>query len=431
MNFIKINKSDNANTRRAKKSFKKLLKRKLKRKNVLKGARRKKKKQIREKKKRQYIFSPIKYSPEIESFCSSNKIQDWKNHSKVIHLDGEFNLFKNPSRVLGALLSLLYHAKTNRQFITLNYKGEEVSFGALYFIDTICWQIARAKKWYLKLNNLPKKTQIILSNLKSIATKKTEDHYAYIINNRIKINRSEDDLAKQEHKVKSKEIRDLVIEGIRATNKEIVDLPQIAHTAIDSAISEHFDNILLHVPNADYGYLCGCFDKEKKEVIILIYNFGHTIASTLDKNNLPQHVQKVVNEVIANHTKKQFFFNSKFTRENALTLLALQEGISSKLDDDITRGHGLIDFIQHCRELNRESKSVIISGKTAIKIDSTHSIETKFVLGRNRKIIAFNKDNNLFDKPNDEYVVNLGVNFPGVIIETTIPLNSIYVNDYE
>ncbi len=102
--------------------------------------------------------------------------------------------------------------------------------------------------------------------------------------------------------------------------------------------------------------------------------------------------------------------------------MALQEGISSKLNADITRGHGIIDFIEHCMELNHDSQIVIISGKTAIKIDSQYGIKNEMVLGRNRRIIALNKDNDIFDKPDGDKVVNLPTNFPGVIIETTIPL---------
>lgn len=180
------------------------------------------------------------------------------------------------------------------------------------------------------------------------------------------------------------------------------------------------------MPNADYGFLCGSFDKEKKEVTILIYNFGNTIAETLSNNKLPEHVNKVVQEVISNHTaKKAFLWNSSFTKENALTLLAIQEGISSKLDADISRGHGIMDVIEQCSKLNKDSKSIIISGNTAIRIDSKYCIKSQNVLNRDRRIIAFNNANDIFDKPDTNNVLNLPIYFPGVIIETIIPLKII------
>ena len=126
--------------------------------------------------------------------------------------------------------------------------------------------------------------------------------------------------------------------------------------------------------------MCGFFDKEKKEITILIYNFGPTIAETLSQDNLPNHVQTALNQVIENHTKRAYWVGKKFTQENALTLMAIQEGISSKLDQDKSRGHGITDFIEHCMDLNTNSKIAIISGKSAIKIDSTYKISSKDVL---------------------------------------------------
>ncbi|MDP3441580.1 MAG: hypothetical protein Q8T08_01860 [Ignavibacteria bacterium] len=417
--YIQIHRSDNRNTRRAKKSLKQKL-------NSIKKEKRKEirryPKKIKNIKKRQFISSPVIYNPEVQNFCDQNKIEKWKIPPSKIDLDSEFSLYKSPAKVLRTLLNILYLAKTKSKYVTLSYKGY-VSFGAIYFIDTICWQIASKKRWYLK-HNLPEKEKQLLSNLKSIKSNTSDSEYAYVINNRIRINREEDDLAKQTFKIKSKEIRDLIIQGIRENDSSYI-LPHEGHTAIDSAISEHFDNILLHVPEAEYGFLCGYFDRSAKEITLLIYNFGHTIANSLDNKKLPKHVQPAVDEIILNHTKKSLLWGKSFTKENALTLLAIQEGISSKLDADISRGHGLIDYIEHCFKLSQHSKVVIISGKTAIRVDSNYSVVNANVLGRQRRIIAFNNENDIFEKPDGNNVINLTVNFPGVIIETTIPLNSI------
>lgn len=417
--YIQIHRSDNKNTRRAKKSLKQKLNshRKQRRKEIKRYPKKQK-----NKKKRQFFSSRVIYNREVQNFCDLNKIEKWETPPNKIDLDSDFSLFKNPAKVLRTLLNILYLAKTKSKYVTLAYKGY-VSFGALYFIDTICWQIASKKRWSLK-HNLPAKESKLLSNLKSINTNTSDSEYAYVKNYRIKINRDEDDLAMQSFKIKSKEIRDLIIQGIRE-NDASYNLPHEGHTAIDSAISEHFDNILLHVPDAEYGFLCGYFDRTLKEITLLIYNFGHTIADTLDNKILPKHVQPVVDEIILNHTKKRLLWGKSYTRENALTLLAIQEGISSKLDADISRGHGLIDYIEHCFKLSRNSKVIIISGKTAIKVDSNYNVMNVNALGRMRRILAFNNENDIFEKPDGNNVINLPVKFPGVIIETTIPLNSI------
>jgi hypothetical protein len=401
----KINRSDNKNTRRAKKSFNNKQKRKNKTKSTHENP------IVNE-------YTTL-YSSEIQHFYDSNRKIKKSSKNKEIELDDDFSLFDNPDKVLRSLINILHQARINHTYVSLKFKNK-ISFGALYFIDTMCWQIAKKKRWGLK-HNLPKEAYNLLTNLQSIQSNTTDTKESYIINNRIKINRVEDALARQVHKEKSKEIRDLIRKGIREIHDEDYQLSHEENTAIDSAISEHFDNILLHVPDADYGYLCGYFDRINKTVTILIYNFGCTIAHTLSKDNLPSHIKISVEQVIANFTKHRLLW-SDFTKENALTLLALQEGISSKLDADISRGHGIMDFIEHCVELNEESQIVIISGKTAIKINSKYKISEVDAFGRKRRIIAFNEKNDIFTKPDKENVVNLDVNFPGVIIETTIPL---------
>jgi len=106
-------------------------------------------------------------------------------------------------------------------------------------------------------------------------------------------------------------------------------------------------------------------------------------------------------------------------------LLAIQEGISSRVKFDKSRGHGLIDFIEHCFHLNNETKIVIISGNTAIRIDKKYQIGKRKLFNRERRIIAMNASNDIYDKPDSSNVVNLNLNFPGVLIETTIPLSQL------
>lgn len=417
--YKKIYKSDNKNTRHAKRQLKSRLK---------SNNRRQKQPQYNnEISKNTDIEKPIhhnlKLSEEINHFFKINHSNLWRSKSNTINLTNDFNLYDNPERVLGTILDILYKAKTNQKYVTLNYKSG-VGFGALYFIDTICWEIARSKKWHLNLNHLPSAEEEMLVNLKSFRTSSSDNKYTYIVHSKIKINREDDKLAKQEHRQKSKEIRGLIERGLAESDNKIdLELSIDQHTALDSAISEHFDNILLHAPEATYGFLCGLYNKHDKSVSILIYNFGPTIFDTLNKSTLPIEVKAFKDNVIQNHSENNYFIiKSKFNEENALTLLALQEGISSVLSADKSRGHGLIDFIEHCFELNNETKITIISGNTAIRIDKKYPIGYQNILGRKRRMIALNAENDIFKKPDDNYVRNIRFTFPGVIILTKIPL---------
>lgn len=416
MKKINIRRKDRSQTRTAKRSFNRKLASK-------------ERKKIRKKKKREAarleIFKRVLlYSKDIEQFCKLNNISKWANEiNLLIRINEEVSLYENPEKVLRILLRILHNARFNNLYPKLEFDSR-VSFGALYLIDNICWEIGKKRNWGIHLSKMDANDRRILSKLRSFASSEYDDDYAYMLNEKVEINRKADVFANQQYKAKSKIVTDMIQRAIRESGQPDFELSAEAYQAISSTIGEHFDNILQHVPDAEYGYLCGFYNKELKEVVILIFNFGNTIAETLKVNNLPNEIKDEINDVIQNHKKRKFIIiGQSFTESNALTLLALQEGISSRLQYDKSRGHGLMDFIEHCFELNDNCKIAMISGDTAIKIDKTYKVEEKEFLGRKRRILAFNKANNLYEKPDSQFVSNLPLVFPGVIIETRIPLN--------
>ena len=413
-----IHKHDTYNTRRSKKSLRNKIKRKGKEYfspfSIEKGKNR----------EGSYINSSVTYSENIEEFCQVNRISRWRISNSLIQFEDSFCLFENPEKVLRTLLEMLFRAKTSQTLTRLRYKGK-VSFGALYLIDNFCWEIGRTRKWQVLIENITEVEKEKLSRLKSFRSSEYETVNAHMINERVRINRSGEPKADQSYRVKSKEITDMVQQSIRdSICTPTYELPFNAYQAINSTIGEHFDNIILHAPFADMGILCGFYDKEKHEVTILIYNFGKTIYETLTVDSLPREMKDEIFEIVENHVNKNFFGGkSKFSAENALTLLALQEGISSRVIYDNTRGHGITDYIEHCFNLSEDCKIVIISGNTAIKIDKKYRLGPTMLFGRERRVIAMNSMNDIFEKPDEDYVINLNVTFPGVLIETTIPLS--------
>lgn len=419
-NNLIIRQADNWNTRISKKSLRLRIKRRNKRyANPFKhddgsGT------------EKEYLKSTVTYTEEIERFCSVNKIAKWKQSNNVIKFDENFCLFENPDMVLRTLLEMLHRAKISQKITRLKYAGK-VSFGALYLTDNLCWEIAKKRRWNVLCENITEIEKEKLANLRSMFSSRYETKRAYMINERVRITRTQDPKADQSYKVRSKEITDMVQTAIREAKVDpTFELPFEAYQAIVSTIGEHFDNITLHAPNADVGILCGFYDKEVKEITILIYNFGKTIYESFGDDSLPEQMREVLLEIIENHAKKNFFqFKKQFTPENALTLLAVQEGISSRVKYDKSRGHGLIDFIEHCFNLNSGTRIVLISGNTAIKIDNKYQAGKKNVFDRERRVIAMNESNDIYEKPDSSYVLNLNINFPGVLIETTIPLSQL------
>lgn len=371
---------------------------------------------------RRHHFS---YISEIEIFCEKNNISRWQKINRNIYLNSSCSLHEDPNNVFKPLLYLLHYAKYGDQKLLPKLVCKNsISFGALYLLDNICWEISNHRRWGIEFKNICPSDHEILSELKTFHSYSSNNSNSRTINEKVAINR--DDPFSQSYKVKAKEITDMVGQAIGESRSiPNYELPFKASQAINSTIGEHFDNIKQHAPEAKSGILCGFYNKIDKVVDILIFNFGQTIAETLTINSLPSQIQEIIDDVIGNYTTQNLFSNeNNFTKENALTLLALQEGISSKLNDnDLSRGHGLIDYIEHCFELSIGTKIVIISGKTAIKINNNYVIEQKQIFNRKRRILAFNLDNDIYKIPDPSHVMNLNYFFPGVIIETTIPLN--------
>jgi len=409
---IVIHKADSKHVRHIKKKLRGKIKRKFlkKRKRAISSI-------------RKSLYSFIEH---VNYFCAKNSIQSWGLPKKTIKIQNNCTLYDNPNTVLRTLLDLLHFAKYYNApgaFPRLKCIGE-ISFGAMYLIDSICWEIGEHRVWKLELDNMREEDKQIFSELKSFRSYNIDTTCKHIINEKVNIN-LEQGASDQSYRVVAKSITDMVENAIAECNNcPSYELTWDESHAIYSTIGEHFDNIKQHAIFAKSGIICGFYDKINKVITILIFNFGRTIAESLSVSEIPEDMRKSIEQVIINQTKNNSFISSSnFTRENSLTLLALQEGISSKISDDKTRGHGLTDFLEYCTLLGSGTKIVVISGKTAIKIDGQYKVEPKNVLGRERRVIALNDENDIFKKPNSRYVNNLSYFFPGVIIETTIPLN--------
>lgn len=165
---------------------------------------------------------------------------------------------------------------------------------------------------------------------------------------------------------------------------------------------------------------------------IVIYNFGQSIANTFLELDEDSFTMKQVKPYIDAHEKGNFF-NKSWDRSTLLTLIALQGYVSSKnLDEETDRGQGTVDLIEFFQNVSEEclpdcgikARMAIISGDTHIYFDGTHQIS---VDETGKEVIAFNKNNDLSDKPDPKYVRKMkGVSFPGTIIAARFPISERY-----
>lgn len=163
---------------------------------------------------------------------------------------------------------------------------------------------------------------------------------------------------------------------------------------------------------------------------ITLFNLGRTVADSM-KTCPEGEVRAAVEGLVAKCTHSPNQWGAQLSRDSVWTLAALQEGISSQLEDEGTGMTHLIQFFQILamgkvrgeykrgddRALPpREMRLAIISGATRILIDGRYYPTRKLQMGRKRATIAFNPRNELSRPPDPACVRDLNVCFPGTLI---------------
>lgn len=211
--------------------------------------------------------------------------------------------------------------------------------------------------------------------------------------------------------------------GKRLTKETQGELAKYTGEILNNA-EDHsgYDEVVItgYLDNSDNMHMCE----------IAIFNFGKTIADTFKEMPEMSYTHKEIDAYIKEHLKRSWFGES-WTKDNLLTLVALQGHISSKnLRRDQDRGQGTVDLIDFFQQVHKqcvktdESKAemAVLSGSTYIYFDGTYAMDRN---ENGRKVIAFNKNNNLHEKPDSKYVRNLQkLSFPGTIISIKFPMKS-------
>lgn len=199
-----------------------------------------------------------------------------------------------------------------------------------------------------------------------------------------------------------------------------------AKSVLAKYIGEIIDNAEEHAGMYDWT-IQGFLDTNSAEWAceICIFNFGKTIATTLDSLPDGHYARQYVQPYLDEH-EKQGFFSSGWARERLLTLIALQRGVSSKNVNGVTtRGYGTFELISFFMKMQQECAAkgdfdgalmTLVSGNTRIVFDGKYRLN-------NHGRIAFNFDNDLQKLPDPQYVSELqGVSFPGTILSIRYPL---------
>ncbi len=160
---------------------------------------------------------------------------------------------------------------------------------------------------------------------------------------------------------------------------------------------------------------------------LVILNFGKTIYEKFSDPDCPnQEVVKQMKDLSSSFTKRKLFSKAEFEEQTLWTLYALQQGVTSKAD--WRRGHGSIAFIESffnlkgSQEKDNISYLSIVSGNTRIVFDGTYRIK-EIVKGKQNKkfkMMAFNNEGEIENKPDKNFVTFADNYFPGTIISAKI-----------
>ena len=163
---------------------------------------------------------------------------------------------------------------------------------------------------------------------------------------------------------------------------------------------------------------------------VIIFNFGNTISDSLnnvDSNGLTY--KNWIHPFLKTHSGN---ISANLTKENLLTYLALQGGVSSRnIKASDTRGRGTIDLLSFFFQISdyltghgdKSAKMAILSGDTHIYFDGTYKIKKD---SNGLELIALNDENDIMKTPDHNYIKKIpdDITFPGTIIAVKFKLPS-------
>jgi hypothetical protein len=209
----------------------------------------------------------------------------------------------------------------------------------------------------------------------------------------------------------------------KCLSREGRELTPAARSALCTYVVEIIDNAENHAGMVDWtiqGYLDTA--SQNPECEIVIFNFGQSIAATLQELPPGSYTKEQIQRYLDLHGSNGWF-SPGWRRDDLLTLIALQGSVSSKnTSTDSTRGQGTADLIEFFQKMNDErqveqqklASMYIISGSTRILFDGRYRMKKT---DDGSRVIAFNDSNDLLLPPDPSCVKPLDkAVLPGTMI---------------
>lgn len=223
-------------------------------------------------------------------------------------------------------------------------------------------------------------------------------------------------------------------------------LDDVGANYLGKMFGEVINNCEIHGGMRSIWYTLGHYEilKDEKygEFHLVIFNFGDSIYERINAKETTKEIQELLNKMDNIHKKH---YNSKWNKEAMYTVFSLQEGISRLKDRNIPgnrkRGTGTIRLMESLNAIGltqtgKEPELTITSGNISIKFSKQYKLNAiKFndnIMGNNeRKIIAFNKDNDIYQPADSNNVKIIEEHFPGTVISMEFYLDRKYLHKFE
>lgn len=412
--------------------------------------------QRRNKRKRNYstaskernFSNKVFFFLEEKNFGATSLIKKWTRKA-IIQIPKSFSISENPNESL-AVLKELYNYGSNlkiKEIVIDHSECINLEIAASTIMDVIVLAIQE----YHRKN----KSEIMLSG-KVPCTGRVKDvfmasglaaHLKISIDSKVSINKENMELFQLKSGQHNSGISDstatyLAEYIIRCMRTQGFTLNDEGRNALSVLFSEVLNNCEIHGGSKSMWFALGHYQINPEhnsygEIQLVIFNFGNTIYEQMNSTETTVETKEKLLYLKERHLNK---FSSKWNLEMLYSLFSLQEGISRLRNKDVTgntkRGTGTIRLIENFEKIgqtcyDRKSLMTITSGNTHIRFDGKYSLKKELfrdkVLGvNNRKIIAFNKDNDIFEPPDPSNVYKLSEFFPGTIIS----LNFFFDKEY-
>ena len=378
--------------------------------------------------------SPVLSHLEKTHFCIRHQIKD---HIANLDVPEVFCLSRNPNESL-SFLRMIYSLLMDSSIDEIRFNHfncKHIGICASIIMDIIiieCIKYRNSIDSSITLSGIVKDGKVsnndeVDSLVKMSGLLKHLNVYKGVLNNTEKL-----ELIKNES---SSYVAEKSIDYInRSLRRHGYILTKLGANHFGNFFGEIVDNCSLHGGENAIWYTIGHYSYDKKANLgkckLCIVDFGDTIHQSLKYHSNSKTLKRI------NRYIKKAWYSSRSIRDEEVlyTLFSLQQRVSRIIDKESVRGNGTVRFIESFLDLFNSSdsnyKSVfsITSGKCSILFDGKYRLQNKsFKAGHENKIIAFNKNNNLYEEPDKDYVRHLINSFPGTVISMDLYIDSKYL----